>query len=628
MAKAVSLPSWQQALILLTGTVVGTVVIACLYWAQAIFIPLALAVFLSFLLSPLVSGLQRQGLGRVPSVILIMLLTVGTVGGTSWIIGKQMFSLAEEMPQYTGNIRAKIKNLRQMTSGSNTQRFEKMMEDISGELNSEAGTEPAGERPTKPNWLEGLWPRPPVVVVKPDSPPWFSQLPTALGSVAEPLGAVALAMVLVIFMLLNREDMRNRLIRLIGDGRVTLTTKAVDEAGHRISRFLQMQALVNATYGLALALGLFLIGVEYALLWGFLAAVLRYIPYIGAWIAAVPILVLSLAMFPGWTQPILVVSLILVIELLSNNVMEPRLYGQSMGVSEVALLVSAAFWAFLWGPIGMVLSSPLTVCLVVLGKYVPQLEFLDVLLGDEPPLDRDVGLYQRLLAHDQDEAAQIVLAQAKTTPPDALLDELLIPALNYGRRDRERDDLTAGDELYMHRAVREIVEDLFEKLPVAAATDEVPEAARSPRVRILGCAARGDADHVGLEMLQNLLDPLKWDMEITAAETLTSELLDQVQEKRPAVICIGSLPPGGLSHTRYLCKRLRARFPTLRIVVGRWGLKGNVAQNEEQLREAGADEIETTLHATQLALQAWLPVLSQDNAQFANGYSRQIAAAS
>jgi hypothetical protein len=378
-----------------------------------------------------------------------------------------------------------------------------------------------------------------------------------------------------------------------------------------------MQALVNGTYGVALAMGLFCLGVEHAFLWGFLAAVLRYIPYIGAWVAAVPPVFLSLAMFAGWIQPLLVVGLIVLIELVSNNVMEPRLYGQSMGVSEVALLVSAAFWAFLWGPIGMVLSSPLTVCLVVLGKYVPSLEFLDVLLGDEPALDSDVSYYQRLLARDQDEATELVLDRVKAAPPERVYDELLVPALNYAKRDRERDELAEADEQFILRATREIVEDLGERQAAEAEKegDSGEGGAESPSpIHVLGCPGRDEADELALEMLGQVLDPARWRVEVLSVEMLSAELVALAGEKAPAVVCIGALPPGGLAHTRYLCKRLRARLPGVKIVVGRWGLKGNVEQNREQLREAGADEVATTLLETRDRLQAWLPVLVHEEA--------------
>ena len=252
--------------------------------------------------------------------------------------------------------------------------------------------------------------------------------------------------------------------------------------------------------------------------------------------------------------------------------------------------MAAAFWAFLWGPIGLVLSSPLTVCLVVLGKYVPQLEFLDVILGDEPSLSADVTYYQRLLARDQDEATQLVLTQAKTFPPEQVYDRLLVPALNYVKQDRARDDLTEADEQFVLRATREIVEDLGERQTAAAVpAAEGSKAPASCKIRILGCPGHDEADALALEMLRQLLDPARWEMEILSIDMLSAESVARAGDKEPAVVCIGALPPGGLAHTRYLCKRLRARLPAARIVVGRWGLKGDLEQNQEQLLEAGAD---------------------------------------
>lgn len=620
MAKVSVIPSWQRALIVLTGTVVGVVVISSLYWAQKVFIPFALAVFLSFLLTPLVSFLQRQRLGRTPAVALVVLLAALVLSGVVCLVTAEVTSVAGEMPTYTENIREKVRSLRQISQGSFVESLEKMIQDITGEWQSRPAP-PDGEVTDRPAAPEDVVPQhPPSVMVQRDSPAWLSRLPAMVSPLVESLGGMALALVLVVFMLLKRENLRNRLLRLVGHGRMTVTTKAVDDAGQRISRFLLMQLVINTSYGLALTIGLFLIQVPHALLWGFLAALLRYVPYLGTGITSILLLTLSLAIFPGWVQPLLVLGLIVVLELITYNVMEPRLFSQSMGVSEVALLVAAAFWAFLWGPVGLVLSSPLTVCLVVLGKYVPQLEFLDVLLGDEPSLDADVCYYQRLLARDQDEATQLVLAQVKTFPPEQIYDGLLLPALNYVKRDRERDDLTEADEQFVLRVTREIVEDLGERQAVAAQETAAPDGEGTKtlapcKVRLLGCPGHDAADALALEMLRQLLDPARWEVEVLSIEMLSSELVDRAGENEPAVVCIGALPPGGLAHTRYLCKRLRARLPEARIVVGRWGLKGNVEQNQEQLQEAGADQVETTLLETQTHLNAWLPVLALQGAK-------------
>jgi predicted PurR-regulated permease PerM len=614
VVKPSAAPGWQLTLLVLTGTVVGVVVVSCLYWAQTVFIPVALAVFLSFLLAPLVTALQRRGLRRLPSVLLVVMLAAAVLGGGVWLVTAQVTSLAGEVPKYTGNIKVKVKSLRDLGQGSVTSHLEKMIQEITGVWNPPAGSR-EGRLGNKPP-VAGLE-KPTAVVLEPESPTWLARLPALLSSLLATLAGLALALVLVVFMLLKREDLRNRLIRLVSHGQITVMTKALDDAAQRISRFLLMQLIVNATVGLSLGIGLLAIGVRYAFLWGFLAAVFRYIPYIGVWIAALPPIILSLAMFEGWVQPLLVIGLFLTIELLASNVAEPRLYGRSIGVSEVALLVAAAFWAFLWGPIGLVLSSPLTVCMVVLGKYVPPLKFLDVLLGDEPPLDAHVTFYQRLLARDQDEATQLVLAQAKASSPEQVYDDFLVPALNYAKRDRERDDLTESDEQSVLQATREILEDLGERRDVANQAEEAIHAedrgnGSAPiRLRVLACPARDQADRLALEMLCQLLDPAKWVVEVTAVDTMTADLVAQVADQGPALVCIGALPPGGLAHTRYLCKKLRARFPEVKIVVGRWGLTGGVETNREQLQDAGADLIATTLLETRSQLNSLLPILTQ-----------------
>ena len=614
MVKPSAAPGWQLTLLVLTGTVVGVVVVSCLYWAQTVFIPVALAVFLSFLLAPLVTALQRRGLRRLPSVLLVVMLAAAVLGGGVWLVTAQVTSLAGEVPKYTENIKVKVKSLRDLGQGSVTSHLEKMIQEITGVWNLPAGSREGKHGDKQPLAASK---KPTAVVLEPESLNWLARIPAVLSSLLATLAGLALALVLVVFMLLKREDLRNRLIRLVGHGQITVMTKALDDAGQRISRFLLMQLIVNATVGLSVGVGLLAIGVRYAFLWGFLAAVFRYIPYIGVWIAALPPIILSLAMFEGWVQPLLVIGLFLVIELTASNVIEPRLYGRSIGVSEVALLVAAAFWAFLWGPIGLVLSSPLTVCMVVLGKYVPPLKFLDVLLGDEPPLDAHVTFYQRLLARDQDEATQLVLAQAKASSPEQVYDDFLVPALNYAKRDRERDDLTESDEQSVLQAMLEILEDLGERREAANQAEEAIHAenrgnASAPiRLCVLACPARDQADRLALEMLRQLLDPAKWDVEVTAVDTMTADLVAQVAEQTPALVCIGALPPGGLAHTRYLCKKLRARFPGVKIVVGRWGLTGGVETNREQLQDAGANLIATTLLETRSQLNSLLPILTQ-----------------
>lgn len=596
--------TWQVALVILAGTVVGVVSIACLYWAQAVCMPVALALFLAFLLAPLASALERRGLGRAPSVALVVLAALFVFGGLVWVVGAQARSLASEMPKYTENIEDKIKSLRKMAEGWETNRLRKVIAKFSG---GDTQSTPPSE-----DGRSGVANKPTEVVVHPDNQAWLlSGVLALLGKLAEALGGLLITLVLLIFMLLKREDLRNRLIRLVGDGRLTATTKALDDASQRVSRYLLMQLIVNSTFGLTLALGLLAIGVPYALLWGFLGFVLRYLPYIGPWIAASGPILLSLAVFPGWVQPLLVVGLVSVVELLTSNVIEPRLYGRSIGVSETALLVAAAFCAFLWGPVGLVLSSPLTVCLVVLGKYVPHLKFLDVLLGDEPALPPDVAFYQRLLARDKEEATELVLARVNESAPESVYDELFVPSLNYLRRDRHRGDLRKSDEEFVLQAMQEILGDLAGKSGASdtADNDEAPSAEGEAKVRILMCPARDNADRGALTMLRQLLKPARWEIEIAAVTMLASDILTQVAERAPRLVCIGALPPGGLAHARYLCKRLRKRFPAIKIIVGRWGLRTNHEGNMHRLQEAGADLMASTLLETRRQLRSLFPIL-------------------
>lgn len=655
MSKPTAGAGWQRAVVSLTGTVVGVVVIGTLYWAQSVFIPVALAVFLTFLLGPLVNRFHQLGLPRVPSVVVSVLLTAVVLGGIGWLVTDQIGSLLEELPRYRQTVKRKVETIKQVAKGPSQVR--EMLDEIGeGEPKTRTGAGTA-----QGSGLNPMLPPPPTaVVVEPQRAAWLSRLTTFLSPMLEYLGELALAIILVIFMLLKREELRNRIIRLAGQGKIVAATKFVDEAASRVSRFLLMQAIVNACFGVLFGLGLLAIGVKYALLWGFLGAMLRYLPYIGPYLAVTFPVSLSIAMSEGWGATLAVIGLFLVLELTIANFIEPKLYGQSMGVSEIAMLVSAAFWAFLWGPIGLVLSSPLTVCLVVLGRYIPRLEFLSVILGDEPALDAAISFYQRLLARDQEEAEDLIIEEMGELPsPDQIYDAMLMPALVAIKRNRASGDITAEDERYALEAIRDIAEDIGEGRIAAedvvdgdAADSQsraVPlVAADEPRIPILACPARDEEDEVALEMLSQLLGTVRWDVELLAPETLTAELVERVDQRRPSVVCIAAVPPGGLAHTRYLCKRLRARFPDLKILVGRWSppsrdeagkdtaRPGNARSSRDEtealeeatadappsrtrvvavppmvarLEEAGADLVGTTLLETRQQLASLIPIL-------------------
>src|SRR4029453_14265547 len=370
----------------------GVLIVAVLYWAQVVIVPVAVALLLTFVLSPAVVPLQRRLGGGVVAVLLVVVLTVGSLGVGGWAVTTQLRSLVQQLPTYQQNVRQKIRDVRWLGHGQVMDTVQATVEDIQSEI---AKGEPTGTTA-----------KPIVVEATPMASLWG--LPTAVGPWLEPFATAALVMVLVIFMLLEHQDLRNRLINLFGHRHLTVTTRAFDEAGRRVSRYLVAQALINLFVGICVGVGLYLIGVPYPILWAALAAILRFVPYFGPWIAAIAPILVSLAAFDGWTRPVLVLALYVGLEFFTNFVVESFFYAGAAGVSQVGLLVAVAFWTWLWGPLGLLMATPLTVCLVVIGKYVPGVDFVATLMADTVNLESDVSYYQRLLAGDHAEAAELL----------------------------------------------------------------------------------------------------------------------------------------------------------------------------------------------------------------------------
>jgi predicted PurR-regulated permease PerM len=569
-----NLPGW----IFLPSAVL---VVAILYWAQEVLVPIAIAVLLTFILNPLVSALERLRLRRVVAVTIAAVLALSILLVAGWVVARQLAGLANELPQYRRNIRQKITDLRQLKEGGALEQVQETVTEVKEELKKKE----AGARESAPR----------SVVVAAEEESAFWPIPLATGPVVERAAAVGLAIVLVIFMLIQREELRNRLIRILGYSRLNVTTKALEEAGRRISRYLLAQLLINTGFGSAAAIVLFLIGVPYAALWGFMAILLRFIPYVGPWLAAIMPTALSLAYFPGWATPLLVVGAFIVLELITNLLLEPIFYGESAGVSELAVLIMAAFWTWLWGPIGLVLATPLTVCLVVFAKYVPEMTFVTVLLSDLPALEPHVNYYQRMLAEDREEGEKIVEDYLQSHSEQELYDEVLLPALSQAKADRRRGRLSEHDEQAVYQGSRAILAGLDERRKQAAAEHQEETSPPARAATVLGFPADGVGDEVALLALDKMLDSRRCTMYVGAAEMLASEMVAQVAEKRPRVVCIGAVAPGGLAHARYLCKRIRARFPEVRILVGRWGPHANSSQSRASVGSAGADRVASTL---------------------------------
>ena len=389
-------------------------------------------------------------------------------------------------------------------------------------------------------------------------------------------------------MLIKREDLRNRLIRLGGQGQLTVMTQALDDASQRLSRYLLLQFLVNAGYGALFGVGLYFIGVPHALLWGILAALLRLVPYIGTLIATAFPVAMALAVFPGWKHALLIVALYLVLELIVANIIEPWLYGAHTGISSLAILVAAVFWSMLWGPVGLILSTPLTVCLMLFGRYVPQLSFLEIILGDEPVLSPQELFYQRLLAMDQDEARNIAEAQLQEKSLESLYETVLIPALRLAEEDRHTDAFGERTSEFISQSTRELIDDLGDQ--VVRAGLETKDAVKAAAYLILGSAepkivcvpARDEADELVGMMLSQILRQAGYGATYLAIGTV-DDMLEQVEKGGFRIAFVSALPPFAVGQARSLCKRLRARFPELVIVIGLWEFAGGVLKAQERV---------------------------------------------
>lgn len=591
MARDFSRIRSQKALTIIAAVALASAAAVALYWARAILIPIALAILIAFVLSPLVVGLQRRGLGRVPSVLLVITAGVLIIGTVTAVVADQMVDLTKTLPDHADRIKAKVAKVRSWASTDEGSRLSRLFDDVFG--TSEAATTDPESGGTQ-------------TVVVDTSPTWATRLQGYLSPAAEMLGQAALTFILVVFMLLRREDLRNRAIRLFGPTRITATTKAVDETSKRISRYLLAQFALNAVFGLIVTIGLLLLGVPYAPLWGFVGFLMRYVPYIGTWIGVIPPAAFTFAISDGWGPTIGVIVLFLGLELICNNFVEPFVYGSRLGLSEVAQLVATAFWALLWGPVGILLAWPLTTCLLMLGKYVPQLRFLNVLLGDEPVLSPRLSFYQRLTARDQDEAVEIFEKELTTRSMEQVLDDLLIPAMSQARQDAGQGLLSDDDLTFLATAVEEITEEVLEAEPAKPDPGE-------QNVPVLIVPAKDQVDHAASQILARVLERSTWKGHVAPAGMLTSELATRVNELQPAALVIVAVAPGGLTHTRFLCKRLRSQFPDIKIFVARWNGE-DAGRLGDALANAGAIDVLTTVEATRTHMTAWQAVLSAESA--------------
>lgn len=580
-------------------------IIAALYFGRDLLTPIALAALLTFLLSPLVTRLQRW-IGRICAVlVVVMMMLVLTVGG-GWVLTRQMVDLGTQLPNYKENIRTKLKAV-QLPSGGAFSKLSDAFNDLkkdlpmgNGELRQKAG-----------EGIQKLEPQPsgeaiPVKVVSSPSASPLELFKLIVAPVVGPLGTAALVLLLMVFMLLQREDLRNRLIRLIGQGRISATTSAMDDAASRVSRYLLMQLVVNVTYGMGVAIGLGLIGVPNPILWGAFAAVLRFIPYVGPWIAAAFPIVLSIAVSPSFVMPALTIGLFVALELVSNNVMEPWLYGSSTGVSSIALIIAAVFWTYIWGPVGLVMATPITVCIAVMGRHIPQLGFLNIILSDEEALTPAEDCYHRLLRSGGEDELELAESYLKTHTLTDLYDSMLIPALIVAEKDQQRGVLDKDQISQLEHAIQELLDELGERLPAIAKVEEsLPDHTLSliGPCHIYCVPARAERDRLPGEMLAQLLRLQKFEVTVAPPQLTSSEKIDLVRKADADVVCISVTEPTTIAHARYLCMKFRAAMPQQKIAIGLWGMSPLPPDTEKSLREAGADLIMKGIADTHIAVR-------------------------
>ncbi len=554
----------------MASVVITSFVIAALYLGREILIPMALAALLAFLLTPIVARLERW-IGRVAATLTAVAILFGVIGGVGWVLTRQMIDLATQLPDYKQNIQTKLKSLKMPGSGRFTafnKTVEELRKDLPGADASPGATAdttttvpvPQKGVPGQPKMPPNAGPPTPVEVVQTTRVGPMEQLGMVLGSLAGPSGTAALVLLLLFCMLLQREDLVGRIIRLVGFGNISATTRGIADAAKRVSRYLLMQLIVNASYGLVVAVGLYYIGVPSAFVWGVLATVLRFIPYVGAWIASGFPIALSLAVSTSWTMPVLTIALFLVVELISNNVMEPMLYGSSTGVSSIALIIAAVFWTWIWGPPGLILATPLTVCLVVIGRHVPRLSILSVLLSDDEALAPQDELYHRLLAPNTTAASDFSLNWLKTHSRTALYDAVFIPTLATVEVDRVSGQLETEQHARLLQELRDMVEDIGQRpvVPskleadkaVAVADASAPPALPAPTCRVMCLPVRVDRDEIAGLMLTQLLQQADFSASCLTAKMTSSESPEQVAKDGADAVCISVAPPSTVVHAR------------------------------------------------------------------------------
>jgi predicted PurR-regulated permease PerM len=584
-------------------------IVAALYFAKAIFLPLALAILLTFLLAPPVRLLRSWGVPRVPAVVLVVALACAIFLGIGGIVGQQVTQLAQKLPEYQFTIQEKIRSLRDAASSGTLERIATFLRNVNQEIRKNDSPNAQGvPAPAAPRNAPL-----PVEIHEPDpAPPQVIQ--RVLQPLAEPLTTAGLVVIFVGFFLLQRQDLRDRLIRLAGSHDLQRTTEALNDGAHRLSRYFLAQTSLNVLFGLVVGTCLTFIGVPNPVLFGILAMVLRFVPYIGALIAAAFPVAVAIAVDPGWTMALLTIALFVVVEPLIGQVIEPVVYGHSTGLTPVAVIIAATFWTWLWGPIGLLLSTPLTVCLGVLGRHVEWLRFVDVMIGDEPPLSPAQSFYQRALAGDADEAVDQLEQCLKRSSLSVCYDEIVLPALTLAQVDFRRGVLDAKHVAQINDTVHGLIADLAEHDDVtpprptrkdkAGGSREDDDRGEPPpdlpsveNLRpdwagrpVLCIAGRGPFDGAAAAMLAQLLEKHGLSAGLEPDVAVASSNIVHLKSAGVRMICLCYFELGNsAAHLRHSIRRVRRQVPAATILAGLWGHERSGRADEQVRANAGAD---------------------------------------
>lgn len=638
-------PQRQRGGISLNPLLLAGLVVLTLYFARDLIVPLAFALVLNFLLSPAVAWLERRRLGRTSAVVLVILVFFSGLGATGWVVARQIVHVAELLPDYRDNIQTKMDSLHTPIGGAAGKAM-RSLEEMSQQLSKGETLNTPGPEATAPGTSrrrtragngsfsatdKAATPAPPmpVQIVEPPEPV-SRYLQDIFSPVLRPLAACGIVLIFTLYMLMNREDLRNRMLLLAGMGRLSLMTQALRDAAERISTYLVWQFIVNTAFGLLFGIGLFFIGVPDATLWGALAAIFRYIPYVGTAVAGLLPMLFSVAIFPNWRPGLEILGLYAALEITTANFVEPVLYGSRTGVSALALLASAIFWSLLWGWPGLVLATPLTVCLIVLGRHVPQLRFLHVLLGDEAELSPEAKFYERLLAMDLNEAHAIADRFLERRPLIDFYDTVMLPALGLIEQDRHKGAFDDTRGTYLLLSATELVAELSEyessgttpspDKEMTSVTKSVTgkdlqeDAADPPTGCAIICIPAGDqADELTAMMLAQLLEQGHHQTMLLPTGSVTSEVLDRLAQDPATILCISAVPPFVFTQARALCQNLREHLPQNRIVVGMWQSPQNPEVIRQRFGSAAPDRVTTTLAAAVAQIEEWEQLHGDEN---------------